>query len=108
MLQLMLGMNLICIGSCCPGCGLYIQRVFYSSRHCYIYQYFHLATSYLWNFGDPASGANNTSTAVNPTHFYQTLAPYLTNTIVKLTATGPGGTAVDSAIYRSYPAYRRL
>lgn len=55
-----------------------------------------LATSYLWNFGDTASGVNNTSTAVNPTHFYQTLAPYLTNTIVKLTATGPGGTSVDS------------
>ena len=54
------------------------------------------ATSYLWNFGDTASGVNNTSTAVNPTHFYQTLAPYLTNTIVKLTATGPGGINVDS------------
>ena len=24
--------------------------------------------TYLWNFDDPASGANNTSTAVNPTH----------------------------------------
>ena len=55
------------------------------------------ATSYLWDFGDPASGANNTSTAVNPTHLYQTLAPYLTSTIVKLTATGPGGTDLDSA-----------
>ncbi|MCW3091934.1 MAG: hypothetical protein JWP81_3003 [Ferruginibacter sp.] len=54
------------------------------------------ATSYLWNFGDTASGVNNTSTAVNPTHLYKTLAPYLTNTIVKLTATGPGGIAVDS------------
>ncbi|MEO6720579.1 MAG: hypothetical protein ABIN67_09430 [Ferruginibacter sp.] len=54
------------------------------------------ATSYLWNFGDTASGVNNTSTAVNPTHLYQTLAPYLTNTIVTLTATGPGGTNVDS------------
>jgi hypothetical protein len=49
------------------------------------------ATSYLWDFGDPASGANNTSTAVNPTHFYQTLAPYLTSTIVKLKTIGPGG-----------------
>ncbi|MEO6734615.1 MAG: PKD domain-containing protein [Ferruginibacter sp.] len=54
------------------------------------------ATTYLWNFGDTASGVNNTSTAVNPTHFYKTLAPYLTNTIVKLTATGPGGVAIDS------------
>ncbi|CAN5600300.1 hypothetical protein BH10BAC3_BH10BAC3_28550 [soil metagenome] len=54
------------------------------------------ATTYLWNFGDTASGLNNTSSAVNPTHLYKTLAPYLTNTIVKLTATGPGGVSVDS------------
>ena len=53
------------------------------------------ATSFLWNFGDSASGVNNTSTAVNPTHFYQTI-PFLTNTIVKLTATGAGGISVDS------------
>ena len=54
------------------------------------------ASSYLWNFGDPASGANNTSTLTNPTHYYQTLAPYLTNTIVTLTATNSGGSDVDS------------
>lgn len=53
------------------------------------------ASSYLWDFGDPASGVNNTSTAVNPTHLYQTI-PYLANTVAKLTATGPGGTDVDS------------
>ncbi len=53
------------------------------------------ATSYLWNFGDTASGVNNTSTLANPTHFYQKL-PFQANTMVKLTATGPGGTSVDS------------
>jgi hypothetical protein len=53
------------------------------------------ATSYLWNFGDTASGVNNTSTAINPTHLYQKI-PFLANTVVKLTATGPGGSAVDS------------
>ncbi len=53
------------------------------------------ATNYLWNFGDPASGVNNISTAVNPTHLYQNV-PFLANTIVTLTATGPGGTDVDS------------
>lgn len=52
------------------------------------------ATSYLWNFGDSASGVNNISTAVNPSHFYKTLAPYPYPTVVKLVATGPGG--VDS------------
>ena len=29
-------------------------------------------TSYLWDFGDPSSGAANTSTLQNPTHFYNT------------------------------------
>lgn len=29
-----------------------------------------------WDFGDPASGANNTSTAVNPTHVYSTPGTY--------------------------------
>ena len=53
------------------------------------------ATSYLWDFGDTASGANNTSTAVNPTHLYKKL-PFLQNTIARLTATGPGGVSVDS------------
>ena len=28
--------------------------------------------TYLWNFGDPASGANNTSTLQNPSHTYTT------------------------------------
>lgn len=32
--------------------------------------------TYLWNFGDPASGANNTSVAKNPTHVYITQASY--------------------------------
>ncbi len=40
---------------------------------------------YLWNFGDPASGAANTSTAMNPTHNYtntgsHTLTLTVTNT----------------------------
>ncbi|KAA9340907.1 GEVED domain-containing protein [Adhaeribacter soli] len=32
------------------------------------------ATSWLWDFGDPASGAANTSTLQNPTHTYPLLA----------------------------------
>ncbi|MFH1296437.1 MAG: PKD domain-containing protein [Bacteroidota bacterium] len=39
-------------------------------------------TSYLWNFGDPASGLNNTSTLTNPSHTYATAGTY----IVTLTA----------------------
>jgi len=41
-----------------------------------------LITSYLWNFGDPASGLNNTSTLTNPSHNYATAGTY----IVTLTA----------------------
>lgn len=33
-------------------------------------------TSYNWDFGDPASGAANTSTLQNPTHFYSTTNTY--------------------------------
>ncbi len=39
--------------------------------------------TFSWNFGDPASGANNTSTSPNPTHFYTAPGPYT----VTLTAT---------------------
>lgn len=38
-----------------------------------------------WNFGDPASGANNTSTAYEPTHVYATPGTYT----VTLIATDP-------------------
>jgi len=38
-----------------------------------------------WNFGDPASGANNTSTLTNPTHTFSGPGSYL----VTLIATGP-------------------
>jgi gliding motility-associated-like protein len=38
-----------------------------------------------WNFGDPASGANNTSTQTNPTHTFSGPGSYA----VTLTATGP-------------------
>jgi gliding motility-associated-like protein len=33
-------------------------------------------TSYNWNFGDPGSGANNTSTAQNPAHTYTAFNTY--------------------------------
>lgn len=34
------------------------------------------ATSYSWNFGDPASGASNTSGLTNPTHVFATNGTY--------------------------------
>jgi len=43
--------------------------------------------SYLWNFGDPASGGNNTSTLTNPNHVYAIPGTYY----VTLTATNSYG-----------------
>lgn len=37
------------------------------------------AFTYLWNFGDPASGTANTSTSVNPTHTYTQAGSYTVN-----------------------------
>ncbi|MDP1621455.1 MAG: PKD domain-containing protein [Bacteroidales bacterium] len=44
-------------------------------------------TTWLWNFGDPASGANNTSTTQNPTHTFTTGGPH----IVRLMVTNANG-----------------
>jgi PKD repeat protein len=44
-------------------------------------------TSWSWNFGDPASGGDNTSTAQNPSHEYTAAGSYT----VTLTATNDNG-----------------
>jgi gliding motility-associated-like protein len=44
-----------------------------------------LCPSLAWDFGDPASGPNNTSTLANPTHTFSSPGQYS----VTLTATGP-------------------
>ena len=41
--------------------------------------------TFQWDFGDPASGADNTSTLANPTHFYANPGPYT----IRLTANDP-------------------
>ncbi|MFZ9550053.1 MAG: hypothetical protein ACO28Y_08015, partial [Bacteroidia bacterium] len=43
------------------------------------------ATSFEWNFGDPGSGSNNTSTLVSPTHDFK--EPNLTSTTKTYTVT---------------------
>ena len=48
------------------------------------------ATTYSWNFGDPASGANNTSSNSNPCHIYATAGTYT----ITLTASNPCGNSV--------------
>jgi gliding motility-associated-like protein len=50
--------------------------------------------SYVWDFGDPASGIVNTSTAIDPAHVYVTMGPYP----VKLTATTADGCIQDTTI----------
>lgn len=42
------------------------------------------AYSYRWDFGDPASGANNTSTLTNPSHQYSTSGSYNIGMVVSL------------------------
>lgn len=46
-------------------------------------------TRFSWNFGDPASGANNTSSASNPTHIFSAPGNYT----VTLTVSGPDNAA---------------
>jgi gliding motility-associated-like protein len=45
-------------------------------------------TGFSWNFGDPASGTNNTATIANPTHVFSATGEYT----VSLTVSGPGNT----------------
>jgi len=49
-------------------------------------------TSWAWNFGDPASGASNTSTAQNPSHVFQAAGSYT----VALTASNGSGSNTAS------------
>jgi gliding motility-associated-like protein len=48
--------------------------------------------TYNWDFGEPSSGANNTSTQQNATHKYQTAGPYS----VRLTVTSGNGCVKDT------------
>lgn len=41
------------------------------------------ALTYIWDFGDPSSGVNNTSTLKNPTHTYASAATYSIKLIAK-------------------------
>ncbi len=50
--------------------------------------------SYLWNFGDPGSGLNNTSTLANPSHVYTSTGPFTVN----LQITSGAGCVHDTTI----------
>jgi gliding motility-associated-like protein len=65
------------------------------------------AVTYLWNFGDPSSGANDTSSLFSPTHVYNTGGNY-TVTLIAINAYGcadtisiPNAVQVPDAPYAS-------
>lgn len=60
------------------------DSLFASEVRCdtYIFGANSCAASYLWNFGDPASGANNTSTAISPDHIFSGPGTYLVTVTV--------------------------
>ena len=60
-------------------------------------------TEYFWDFGDPASGVNNTSIAPTPNHPYTDTGTYTVKLKVSLT----GGLCTDSASFKVkvYPGF---
>ncbi len=62
-------------------------------------------TGWSWNFGDPASGPNNTSNAQNPSHIYATAGTY-TVTLTVTSAVGcasVNNTATGQVVVRPLP-----
>jgi hypothetical protein len=59
-------------------------------------------TSYAWNFGDPGSGANNTSTAKNPTHTFGGFGSYTVSETVK-DSNGLSNTTSQTVPVSDYP-----
>ncbi len=59
-------------------------------------------TTRSWNFGDPASGGNNTSTATNPTHVFTIPNTYFVRLIVN-SANGCSDTIIKSVIVQFPP-----
>ncbi len=54
-----------------------------------------IGLSYSWNFGDPASGSANTSTATNPTHTFQAIGSGTQTFNVVLTVTNSSGCSAN-------------
>lgn len=60
------------------------------------------ATNWSWNFGEPSSGAKNTSTLQNPTHTYATAGTF---TVTQVTGTPPcTDTAKGTVVVNPLPA----
>lgn len=52
--------------------------------------------TYAWNFGDPGSGASNTSTLQHPSHIFTAVGTGTQNFTVTLTTTSPAGCTATS------------
>lgn len=65
-------------------------------------------TAFRWDFGDPASGANNTSTLENPEHFYNAAGDYTVQLITDVNNGECGDTATKKIkVYPGfYPAFK--
>ena len=50
--------------------------------------------TYLWDFGEPASGLNNSSTSINPAHWYSSVGPFN----VRLSVTSGANCSHDTSI----------
>ncbi|MBL7743337.1 MAG: gliding motility-associated C-terminal domain-containing protein [Chitinophagaceae bacterium] len=61
-----------------------------------------LINSYFWDFGDPASGANNTSTSSTPTHTFSVAGDY---TIKLVTNRGQECSDSTTAIVKVWPGF---
>jgi len=61
-----------------------------------------LIRSYLWTFGDPATGANNSSTVANPTHVYSDTGTY---TVTLITNRGELCSDTGTTIVKMYPGF---
>ncbi|NVO18932.1 MAG: PKD domain-containing protein, partial [Bacteroidetes bacterium] len=59
-------------------------------------------SSYDWNFGDPASGINNTSSLQNPTHLYVNTGTY-TVTLIVVNASGCSDTITHPVLIHAKP-----
>jgi gliding motility-associated-like protein len=55
-----------------------------------------------WNFGDPGSGAANTSTLMNPSHAFSSLGTFITSLIVNWSC-GGGTDTIKQAVIISQP-----
>ena len=60
-------------------------------------------SSYVWNFGDPASGASNTITLPNPTHTYSAPGNYMLKGVL-YNSNGCGADTVRKVVYAGQPS----